>query len=419
MVEVGRAVLIMGVIVTLVWWPTDFLVYEREMRLKVQLWRIGSLLTLGPFPLLVTFSRRVRERPLPALIATTLAFAAMFSYGLSRMGDANQPWFGGVYLVPLGTLPLQMRLKPRIALTSLVALVDLAAFFGTHPEHLSFVAATNVFSIMLFVVVVSSTMGHTAFQLLRANFHTERSLERLNGQLEERVRLQTADLRSLATRLERLREEERTMIANELHDDVGQLLTALRYEADSVEKEARRGGLLLSVEDIHFLIDRMLDTFRRILRALRPRALDDFGFMAAAEWLANEHREHTGHEVSFVVDPPDADEQRIDGKTATAAYRVLQEALTNIARHAHAAHVDITIYLCPTELRMHIRDDGCGLPERAAYRVGAMGLIGMRERARSLGGTAEVERAPEGGTRVTLWLPLATTEGPLTQRVAG
>jgi signal transduction histidine kinase len=151
----------------------------------------------------------------------------------------------------------------------------------------------------------------------------------------------------------------------------------------------------------------MLETFRRILRSLRPRALDDFGFVAAAEWLAKDNAERTGIPVQVLVTPPDL---LLDGPRATAAYRILQEALSNAVRHSGATRIEVDIAGTSALFRLTIRDNGRGIPTRAAWRQDAMGVIGMRERARSLGGDTEIGPAPEGGTAVTLTLPLTQSQ---------
>jgi two-component system sensor histidine kinase UhpB len=141
---------------------------------------------------------------------------------------------------------------------------------------------------------------------------------------------------------------------------------------------------------------------RRISAELRPGILDDVGLRAAIEWQGEEFQRRTGTSVQVTGEVGDL---QLERGLATAVFRIFQETLTNVARHAGATRVDVRLWLERGQLRLEIADDGIGLPEISPGRS-SLGLLGMRERARRLGGECRIERAPEGGTRVSVTMPL-------------
>lgn len=210
-----------------------------------------------------------------------------------------------------------------------------------------------------------------------------------------------AELRALATHLQEVREEERTRLSREVHDVLGQQLTAIRlgvgwfgrHYPDDEAAQARLG-------DVRETIDETIRHVRQIASDLRPGVLDDFGLASAVEWQAGRFEERTGTpcrvDVQGATEPP--------AEVATAAFRVLQEALTNVARHARAASVAVTLVLGPQTVRLVVADDGRGFDaERTGRR--SLGLVGMRERAGAQGGTLEVRGVRGRGTVVECTLP--------------
>ncbi len=239
--------------------------------------------------------------------------------------------------------------------------------------------------------------GRTTLQMV-LNDITQRKHEAL-----ELARSRHA-LRGLSERLVEAREDERRGIARELHDDLGQRLTALKMELASLRQglagraaEGRIGAMLE-------LLDETVASVRRIAADLRPLMLDDLGLNAAIEWLARDASRRMGVEVSVQLgegDPP------LDERASIALYRMVQEALTNVARHAHATEAHIEIAQVVDTLLLSVRDNGVGFPESATLKEGSFGLMGIRERAFMLGGQMEVDNPPGGGGRLTVRLPLA------------
>jgi signal transduction histidine kinase len=235
-------------------------------------------------------------------------------------------------------------------------------------------------------------------------------VEELNRTLEQRVRRQTQELRALAAHLESVREDERTRIARELHDELGQELTALRYALTFLRQRFERDptSIRKNLDELDSLLGRTTTTTRQILSELRPRILDDLGLDAGVEWLLKRTEERAGLSCRLVTSCRKLD---LDVETSIAAFRILQESLTNVVRHAQATHVDVEVVVEQGELRMSVRDDGIGMPATPAAKMplpgkGGMGLIGMRERVDTLGGELRFESGPGIGTTVRVHLPL-------------
>ena len=223
-------------------------------------------------------------------------------------------------------------------------------------------------------------------------------------EVSERKRTE-AQLRKLAARLEAIREEERTRIAREIHDEVGQALTALKMDLAWLGKKVPPRGTpvkkkLLGMEGV---IDATMDALHRILAELRPGVLDDLGLPAAIRWLAEEFKRRT--EITCTVHMTGG-EPGLDSGQATAVFRILQEALTNVARHAHARHVVIRLHVLPTAFELVVTDDGRGITPAELEATGTLGILGMRERAITWHGRVTVHGEPGHGTTVRVFMPV-------------
>ena len=209
------------------------------------------------------------------------------------------------------------------------------------------------------------------------------------------------ELRALAAHLQEVREEERTRLSREVHDVLGQQLTAIRlgigwfgrHFPDDDDAQAR-------LSDVRDIIDETIQHVRQIASDLRPGVLDDFGLASAVEWQAKRFEERT--ELSCRLDIHGGTEP--PREVATAAFRVLQEALTNVVRHAEATSVAVTLVLGPETVRLVVADDGRGFDSERTRRR-SLGLVGMRERASALGGALEVRGVSGKGTVVECTLP--------------
>jgi signal transduction histidine kinase len=213
------------------------------------------------------------------------------------------------------------------------------------------------------------------------------------------------ELRALAARLETIREEERTRIARELHDELGQTLTALKLDLAWLQHRLSRsnGELVDRCDGLLGRLDEVMVSVRRIVTELRPSVLDQLGLADAIEWQAQDFAQRTGLALDLDIKtgraaPPDA--------MASAVFRMLQEALTNVAKHANATRVRVALRIGADSLRLEVRDDGRGIAQREQRGSHSLGLLGLRERAIAWGGTLSVSGSPSAGTTVSLQLPM-------------
>lgn len=218
--------------------------------------------------------------------------------------------------------------------------------------------------------------------------------------LESRHRLQ-----ELSAHLQAVREEERTQIARELHDELGQILTAFKMDVSWLSSKTAAGDAAVQgkLASMNKMIDDTLDWVRRMSSDLRPIMLDDLGLRPAIEWLLEEFSRR--HGVATRLNAC-SEECRLDQAYSTAAYRIIQECLTNVARHAGASLVEVSL-LCGEELTIIVRDNGCGFSPGTPGKRKSFGLLGIRERAASLDGHCDIASATDGsGTTITVRLPL-------------
>jgi len=222
------------------------------------------------------------------------------------------------------------------------------------------------------------------------------------------VERSAAELRALGARLADIREEERRDLARELHDQVGQALTVLRFDVGWLRGKpgAADAEVLARLSRMDELIRETLETTRRISASLRPSILDELGLPAAVEGCVREFEQRTG--VACQVRLP-GNGAVFPPTTALTLFRILQEALTNVARHAEARHLVVTLEERADEARLTIADDGKGISPDVLGRATSLGLVGMRERALAIAGTVAVTGAPGRGTTVTVTAPLALT----------
>jgi signal transduction histidine kinase len=224
--------------------------------------------------------------------------------------------------------------------------------------------------------------------------------ERLQGELRESA----TRLREMSARMQQDIEQERKRISQALHDEMGQNLTALQLDAGWIRRHSQEVPLILGVVDrMQKSIEDSAASMRRIVADMRPRVLDDLGITAAIKGLVKDVSTRTGLEVAFV---PKGELDDMEDAVKTALYRMLQECLTNVSRHAQAKSVDILLIASEREIEMRVADDGCGFSTQARSKRGSFGLFGLSERAAQLGGSVMVESSPAAGTRVTVRLPM-------------
>jgi len=219
------------------------------------------------------------------------------------------------------------------------------------------------------------------------------------------LRASRESLRALSARVLSIQEEERTHLARELHDDLGQLLTALKIDAAKLLQDLARGVKPAKrvTEGLLPLIDVTMDTVVRLVSELRPSRIGEMGLAAAIKKTLADFHERTDIEVERFIGPAAL---HVSEAAATAAFRIVEEALANVARHSGATRVKVTVEAGPDALEVVVEDNGKGISDAARTAPDAYGLIGMKERAVVLGGTVEVSRGQQRGTIVAARIPL-------------
>ena len=263
-----------------------------------------------------------------------------------------------------------------------------ATFDGLRLRLLLMLLATLGAGLLLAAFTIRQTLGLEA---------------ELKKRYDEGLRAQQ-ELKELSARLVSAQEEERRTISRELHDEVGQSLSALLMEAGNAAASVPQDSTEVRrhVESIKKLAEASVNVIRNMTLLLRPSMLDDFGLVPALEWQAREVSKRTGLRVHVTA------EERPGGlpdEHRTCIYRVVQEALHNCARHSHARTVHVMVMQEPAKIVFSVEDDGRGFDAR---RVRGLGLVGMEERVHHLGGAFEIESRPGSGTKVAVELPLAS-----------
>jgi PAS domain S-box-containing protein len=225
---------------------------------------------------------------------------------------------------------------------------------------------------------------------------------------EESLVWQKEQLRALAERLQWVREEDRKRVARDLHDQIGQILTAIKMDLTWVTRHLpeSEGAVLARLTESIQSINDGVKSVRTICSGLRPGVLDDLGLAAAIEWQASEFASRNGVTCQVSVPPLDL---HLDGDRATAAFRIFQECLTNVIRHAQATSVHVSLCQEKESLLLVVQDDGIGFCEsELSNSLGSLGILGMKERAQFCGGEVQISSSPGNGTTVTVRVPVDT-----------
>ena len=230
--------------------------------------------------------------------------------------------------------------------------------------------------------------------------------------VESQLRETYERTRELTAKLEAAEESERRRIARELHDEFGQMLAGLKFDSAWLSRHlAKEKGVatlqpyLNRLTEMSALLDQTIQSVRRIATSLRPSILDDLGLIPALEWQAQDFQHRTGVRCEM-KSTHDIDSPAIRGELATALFRITQELLTNVMRHAEASHVDLNLSQNANLILLTIQDNGRGITEHEIEQRASLGLLGIKERLAPFGGTLQLQGKPNLGTRATVSIPL-------------
>jgi PAS domain S-box-containing protein len=294
-------------------------------------------------------------------------------------------------------------------------------FRSVHPHHVAHFATTGV--------TTRRMGGQSVLQGLRANgeeFPIDASISQqgepghkvftvilrdvtLRVQGEQALERSREEIRQLAEISQAAREQERSRVARELHDEIGGSLTALKMDTAWISERLpqNESEIAAKLTIMRNLLDNTVTATRRISSDLRPMMLDDLGLVPATEWLAHDFQRRTGIACELAVASPDIE---LTGDQATALYRILQESLNNIIKHAAATLVEIVLEIEAGTLILTVRDNGRGFDTAGPRGARSFGLIGMRERVYLLDGQLKIDSTPENGTVVEVRIPLSRSE---------
>lgn len=364
-----------------------------------------SNLIVAPF--LLAWSRRPADRWTPArvgesallMLAVLWACLTVFT-GQSAIAQLNSP--ASFLPFPI-VLWATLRSGPRGAATA-VFLVAAIAVFGTTRGYGPFHGSGGGGLLLLQVYLASMALS--------ALFLAAALAERYDS--EDELRASRGRLRALSASLQQAREDERKRLSREIHDELGQQLTGMKMGLHALAKKLPPGADIPAAKcrELMDMADEAVRSVRQIATDLRPGILDDLGLVPSLQWLVADFAERSGLAATFVG--PGA-ELTVDANRSIALFRIVQEALTNVARHAQASKVEVSLTTMEDCLVLEVADDGVGIDNRAAgpRPTDSLGLVGMAERATLLGGTLRVTHraAPARGTVVRARIPFPTIGG--------
>jgi signal transduction histidine kinase len=237
----------------------------------------------------------------------------------------------------------------------------------------------------------------------------QRQAEREKRETWQKLLQTNRQLRELSGHLQNIREEERTRIAREIHDQLGQQLTVMKMDISWLNKKTagESDEVTQKLDGLNHLLDGTVKLVRKISAELRPALLDDMGLIIAVQWHLKEFREHSGIRVVLNCS---IEEPGLPDIAKTGLFRIVQESLTNVARHAGAKQVAITFHNEKEHLVLTIKDDGAGFNQQEIKAKKTLGLLGMKERTYMIGGTYTINGTPGEGTTVTVKVPLTYGE---------
>lgn len=345
----------------------------------------------------------------PKYLVVLLVIAVLAGVGVIDYTTGNEISFSIFYLIPI-SICLWFIGKWEALFVAFVSAV--LWFFGENRKAYSYeeIAYWNAFVRMGFFTIVvllldyARKFNRTLEETIKQRTSELRSEVAVRKKAEEEIKVKNEQLSSLAMKIQNVKEEENLRVAREIHDELGQVLTALKMEVSmlgiKLPDDKKTKDKLASVTN---LIDETINSVRKISTRLRPRLLDDLGLFPAIEMQVREFQTRTG--IRCIIKLPKS-EVVSNKDMSLAIFRIFQEAMTNIARHANATHVQIKSYVDLGKFYMEIKDNGVGIKNNDSVENTSLGILGMKERAALLNGEVLVDKNYKDGTFIQLVIPL-------------
>lgn len=393
----------------IVWWPLETLLHggsgRAEDAFSLLRWVLAPLNALALA--LHRFTGWVERRPYLFGFFAITPQLVLLGWSSGQAGGLDGPW---MFLVSGATgisLVFVLSLGPRIAASSIIAAAMVVGFLLHSPRAVEHTLFPLLISHMIFVAAVFTAVGHVVYRLIERSYQHQQRLVELNETLESRVARATEELRELTHRLQVAVDDERAEMALEIHDHLGQELTALQFAARMLRRRSEaEEPLAPALGEVDALLARTRETMHRLIARLEPRTLAQLGLVRAVQATVEDFGERTGLTVNVAIEP---EQQLLRDPLATrqsrALYAVLCEALNNVGRHAAAAEVWVRLRRVAGALELEVEDDGQGFDDETSDGGGGMGVVGIRERAASLGGEASFGASDRGGARVCVRVP--------------
>lgn len=397
----------------LLWWPFDRWLFadHPELREAFGWMRLGSA-ALNLAVVLVAWRlgtpRRYVGSIVLGIVCAQLYFAGFVLGGASDARDHDPAYF---FLAPLLSVVVIWPMGRRVVATVAIAVSTWAGFLTNGAS----VFGDNFLEYTLFLgfcCLLATGLGHLIYRVLRANFDAQtrlaerdRELRELAESLEERVRAQTIELRRLNAHIEDRLEAERSRIAADLHDELGQQLAAMRFALDFGRRSEDPASVVVVMRELDTLLDRTHETVRGILRGVHPQVLQQLDLVDALRWLASETTSRTTTPCSVAASPTIP---ALPVPLRTSLFRCVQEALTNAVRHGRASRIAMEVSTDEQTLTLRVEDNGDGFE---GTPDSGLGMTSIRERARRWGGDATWQSASNEGTVCTVRVPLPAPPG--------
>lgn len=354
---------------------------------------------------LVTFLalRAPRVPVYPLGFVAGSAVCVITAWTLSDLGGPSAPWFHFLHAYLLTPALAWFLPGTRALCTAAIGALCVLGYFGPHPEYLRDPFAPTTLAHFSYVATLSFAVGCFADSLRLRFFLSQRALAAEREALAGRVEEASGALRRLARHLDAVQERERTRVSRELHDELGQGMTALRIVLKTARDRHARdpASIAPNLEQLAALLQQLTDDTRRLVSDMRPRVLDDLGLAPALDWLAA----RTADRGVLCAVRHDDDVSTLPPAVASAAFRCAQEALTNVVKHARAGRAEVRVSVEGGALTLRVSDDGEGIAP-GEFTGDGFGIIGIRERALALGGDVELGPNQPRGTVLRVRLPL-------------